>query len=50
MVEFLVILMIAEHVQVAIKAVIGFLRGKAPQSVKSGLRERKELVDQFLKK
>ena len=45
MVEFLLILMIAEHIQMAIKAVIGFVYGNDPEMIKHGLEERKELLN-----
>lgn len=49
MVEFLLILMIAEHIQVAIKALISFFLGETPQMVTHGLMERKMLLDKFNK-
>ena len=49
MVEFLLVLMVAEHIQIGIKALISFFLGNAPPMVSQGLMERKKLLTKFEK-
>lgn len=49
MAEFLMALIIVEHLQIGIKALVNFLLGNTPEMVTHGLMERKMLLEKFQK-